>query len=124
MDAEAKPSSSYMWRSVVWGMGLLEKGVHWRIGDGSKLKSTKSVEIPLKVEIFIWKACHEWIPTMINLARLGIVVQPLFPICKKKDETTVHALWGCRNLKLICDAWPSISGAKPGPGLSPDILGP
>ncbi|KAK3200780.1 hypothetical protein Dsin_024195 [Dipteronia sinensis] len=46
MDVEANSSSSFIWWSVVWGRGLLEKGMCWRIGDGSNVKIYKDCWIP------------------------------------------------------------------------------
>ena len=49
---------------------------------------------------------------MAYLVRRGIVVRPLCPICKKKEETTMHAIWGRRNLKLVRNVWPTIQGGS------------
>ncbi|KAK3189500.1 hypothetical protein Dsin_029061 [Dipteronia sinensis] len=45
--------------------------------------------IPLKIKIFIWKACHDWIPTNSNLLRRGIQVDARCPLCGTDDETTM-----------------------------------
>ncbi|KAK3222494.1 hypothetical protein Dsin_009519, partial [Dipteronia sinensis] len=34
LEAKKKSSASYVWNSILWGRGLLEEGVRWRVGDG------------------------------------------------------------------------------------------
>ncbi|KAK3224804.1 hypothetical protein Dsin_004666 [Dipteronia sinensis] len=29
--------SSFLWKSLFWGRGLLEYGIRWRVGDGTKI---------------------------------------------------------------------------------------
>ncbi|KAK0578624.1 hypothetical protein LWI29_013325 [Acer saccharum] len=55
--------------------------------------------IPLKIKLFIWKACNDWIPTKGNLGRRGIPCDGICPICSKSLEHTLHALWDCYNLR-------------------------
>ncbi|TXG46285.1 hypothetical protein EZV62_028213 [Acer yangbiense] len=75
---------------------------------GSGLGSAESwwqffwrLRLPLKIKNFIWKACNDWIPTGVNLARHGVKLDTLCPVCLNKNETTVHALWRCRSLRGI-----------------------
>ncbi|KAK2656630.1 hypothetical protein Ddye_009682 [Dipteronia dyeriana] len=58
------------------------------------------LDIPLKIKIFIWKASHEWIPTRGNLSKIGIQMDNRCPLCQTKTETTIHALWSFRKLKV------------------------
>ncbi|KAK3229699.1 hypothetical protein Dsin_001580 [Dipteronia sinensis] len=53
-SVEAKSCPSSNTRLVKWWTRM------WRL------------EIPLKVKVFVWKACHDWIPTMSSLIRMGI----------------------------------------------------
>ena len=64
-------------------------------------KTFWNIRLPQKVKIFLWKACHNWLPTLGNLARRGVEVEGRCPVCKEKPETTMHALWGCRSIKDI-----------------------
>ncbi|KAK3193084.1 hypothetical protein Dsin_024394 [Dipteronia sinensis] len=64
-------------------------------------KSPWKLHVPHKVRIFLWRVCHNWIPTMWNLASRGLQVELQCPICSKKPETTMHALWGCSGLKQL-----------------------
>ncbi|KAK2648728.1 hypothetical protein Ddye_016217 [Dipteronia dyeriana] len=50
------------------------------------------LKVPPKVKLFIWRACHEWIPAMINLAKRGMQVDTLCPLCCARDESMLHAL--------------------------------
>ncbi|KAK2661401.1 hypothetical protein Ddye_007934 [Dipteronia dyeriana] len=59
------------------------------------------IEIPLKNKLFIWKACHNFLPTMVNLASHKVSVNSMSQICQHAPELTMHALWGCHFLKDI-----------------------
>ncbi|KAK3204765.1 hypothetical protein Dsin_018811 [Dipteronia sinensis] len=50
------------------------------------------------VKVFIWKACKDWIPKMLNLYCRGIPVNSTCSIWASKDESSWHALWGCQRL--------------------------
>ncbi|KAK3198465.1 hypothetical protein Dsin_021880 [Dipteronia sinensis] len=63
------------------------------------------MKLPMKIKLFIWKACNDWIPSMANLTRRKIRVDDICPICKKENETTIHALWECKNLKFVRQKW-------------------
>ncbi|KAK3182761.1 hypothetical protein Dsin_030047 [Dipteronia sinensis] len=62
-------------------------------GGDSWWKKIWSIEVPSKVRIFLWRACKDYIPTMVNLAKQGIDVNGVCHICGKDFETTLHALW-------------------------------
>ncbi|KAK2645057.1 hypothetical protein Ddye_020252 [Dipteronia dyeriana] len=64
-------------------------------------KSLWGLELPLKIKIFIWRAFYDWILTLANLRKKGIKVDRIYPFCKAGEESTVHALWLCHNLKMI-----------------------
>ncbi|TXG66305.1 hypothetical protein EZV62_007580 [Acer yangbiense] len=55
-------------------------------------KSVWCIKVPLKVKIFLLKACKGWLPTLINLESRGVSTGGLCPICCKLPESTVHAL--------------------------------
>ncbi|KAK2642719.1 hypothetical protein Ddye_024482 [Dipteronia dyeriana] len=58
-----------------------------------------NLKIPAKIRIFIWKACHNWLLTLTNIAKRGVPMKNGCGICFKKPETIVHDLWGCGDLK-------------------------
>ncbi|KAK2641358.1 hypothetical protein Ddye_023121 [Dipteronia dyeriana] len=66
--------------------------------------------IPLKVKIFVWKPCHNWIPTKFNISKRGVHMSGICEACKICDETTIHALWDCNKLKSVRKYWSSLSG--------------
>jgi len=47
------------------------------------------------VKNFMWRACHNLLPTIVNLYRRGVVKDTVCPRCGKADETVIHALWSC-----------------------------
>ncbi|KAL5772649.1 hypothetical protein ACOSQ2_012573 [Xanthoceras sorbifolium] len=51
--------------------------------------------------LFLWRACHNWLPCFSNLARHGVSVRDLCPFCFKYKESTFHSLWGCSFLQEI-----------------------
>ena len=59
------------------------------------------LNLPLKVKLFMWKACHNWIPTHVNLANHGVQLNTVCPLCLKSNETSLHALWFCDTLRCI-----------------------
>ncbi|KAL5543298.1 hypothetical protein UlMin_011008 [Ulmus minor] len=66
------------------------------------------LRVPSKIRIFIWKAFYNWIPSSVNLANHGVPTQKRCLICNEADDTTLHALWGCKaldSLKVLCDSF-------------------
>ncbi|KAL5574719.1 hypothetical protein UlMin_016418 [Ulmus minor] len=66
------------------------------------------LRIPSKIRVFIWKAFHNWIPSSFNLASHGVPSPKRCSICNETDDTTLHALWGCKaldSLKVMCESF-------------------
>ncbi|KAL5537570.1 hypothetical protein UlMin_045558 [Ulmus minor] len=59
------------------------------------------LRIPSKIRVFLWKAYHNWIPSSVNLAKHGVPTQIRCLICNEANDTTLHALWGCKALKTL-----------------------
>ncbi|KAK2651962.1 hypothetical protein Ddye_011818 [Dipteronia dyeriana] len=70
------------------------------------------LKIHVKVKHLLWRACHNWIPTNANLARRGINISYLCPLCFTGIESTMHALWGCPSLKKIRSSCCLLSGMR------------
>ncbi|XP_042939343.1 uncharacterized protein LOC122274364 [Carya illinoinensis] len=60
------------------------------------------MQVPNTTKTFLWRACFEALPTMLNLFKKKIVVSPMCPICCREEETTTHALWSCSS---AMDVW-------------------
>ncbi|GJY27091.1 RNA-directed DNA polymerase, eukaryota [Tanacetum coccineum] len=66
--------------------------------------------IPIKINIFIWRARLDRLPTRSNLANRGVVLDSLLcPICGSVPEDASHFLFQCGLSKLvfrkICRWW-------------------
>ncbi|XP_042939545.1 uncharacterized protein LOC122274584 [Carya illinoinensis] len=54
------------------------------------------------VKQFLWKVCHELLPTRLNLFKKHIINNNMCPVCEREVETTIHALWCC---PVASDVW-------------------
>ncbi|KAK2651616.1 hypothetical protein Ddye_011472 [Dipteronia dyeriana] len=55
----------------------------------------------LKIKMFIWIACYDWVPTRCNLVGRGMTMTSKCPMCNQSLETTLHAVWGCKIFKDV-----------------------
>ena len=62
------------------------------------------LQVPNKIKNFVWRACHEAIPTKVNLKRCHISENGRCEHCLMEEETTLHALWSCSKIN---SAWSS-----------------
>ena len=53
------------------------------------------LNIPNKVKFFLWRACMDSIPTMLNLHKRRIVRSSVCFLCHAGEESVLHALWFC-----------------------------
>ena len=53
------------------------------------------LKIPSKLKVFGWRACHEILPTRVNLAKRKILENVMCHCCQRFAETAVHAVWEC-----------------------------
>jgi ribonuclease HI len=53
------------------------------------------LQIPNSTKVFMWRACHNILPTKGNLKRRGIGTDDLCQICCQEKETVFHVLWEC-----------------------------
>ncbi|KAK2637920.1 hypothetical protein Ddye_025715 [Dipteronia dyeriana] len=68
-------------------------------------KNFWKLNVPSKIKVFLWKVCHDWIPTNFNLARRRVHIDGLCSFYKISMETTFHALWECNRLKKTRREW-------------------
>ncbi|KAL5798630.1 hypothetical protein ACOSQ2_003450 [Xanthoceras sorbifolium] len=52
-----------------------------------------NLNIPPKIKIFIWRVCHNAIPSLCNLCSRKIVVDPCCSRCGNAPESSAHALF-------------------------------
>ena len=53
------------------------------------------LRIPNKIKVFAWRACHEILPTTVNLTRRRVIHEDKCLVCTTESESTIHALWDC-----------------------------
>ena len=68
------------------------------------------LNIPNKVKFFLWRACTDSIPTMLNLHKRRIVPSLVCCLCHVGEESVLHALWFCQD---ICSVWGSCFTSLP-----------
>ncbi|KAK3206989.1 hypothetical protein Dsin_021035 [Dipteronia sinensis] len=71
-------------------------------GTDSWWKYLWRLPMALKIKMFIWRACYDWVPTRCNLVGRGMKIATDCPVCNQSMETTLHAVWGCRIFKDVC----------------------
>ena len=49
----------------------------------------------------MWKACRNSLPTKENLVCRTIIDSPTCDCCKQASESTLHAMWSCRELDVV-----------------------
>ena len=54
------------------------------------------------MKVFAWRACHEILPTRVNLAKRNIIGENLCLCCQRAPETVIHAIWEC---PVAQDVW-------------------
>jgi hypothetical protein len=57
---------------------------------------------PKVVQVFLWKACHDILPTWVNFHCRKIIDDLLCPLCLQEEETTGHIFWSCPSAQ---DVW-------------------
>ena len=60
-----------------------------------------SLHVPNKVKNLMWCACHNAMPTKVNLVRRTIIDDPLCDRCHEAHETALHAIWMCKEVDVI-----------------------
>jgi hypothetical protein len=103
------PPDKLIWNGTLDGVFLVRSAYHMRMefqahSQGSTSSAEKGQQIwkaiwNLKVQnplkIFLWRACHNLLPTKVNLCIRKVVEDNLCPCCTRKVESVIHALWCC-----------------------------
>ena len=70
---------------------------------GGKIWTTIwKTNVPNKIKVFSWRACHDILPTRANLVRRKITTNDGCMLCSGVPETGIHAIWECA---VAMDVW-------------------
>ncbi|XP_023906045.1 uncharacterized protein LOC112017822 [Quercus suber] len=64
-------------------------------------KAIWKLQLPNKIQVFAWRACHEILPTSANLTRRKVLYDDRCSVCTRETETTIHAFWDCASVQDI-----------------------
>lgn len=77
-------------------------------GESSMANQTRGVwkkiwnlNVPGAVKTFLWRVCHNSLPTWANLHKREITIDPLCPLCGMYLETIGHVLWSCATATAV-----------------------
>ncbi|KAL4619828.1 hypothetical protein ACB092_06G108800 [Castanea dentata] len=72
---------------------VLREGAECSTGAGQQAgKQLWKVRVPNKMKVFAWRACHEILPTRVNLAKRNIIIDNTCRCCQQAPETAIHAI--------------------------------
>ncbi|XP_060964152.1 uncharacterized protein LOC115722573 [Cannabis sativa] len=54
-----------------------------------------------KIKNFIWRVFNHWIPTKLELAKRGMVIDTHCELCTFQNENICHALWHCPKVQNV-----------------------
>ena len=60
-----------------------------------------SLHVPNKVKNLMWHACHNAMPIKANPVQRTIIDDPLCDRCHEAHETSLHAIWMCKEVDVI-----------------------
>jgi ribonuclease HI len=72
-------------------------------------KQVWSLQVPKKIQVFIWRALKDSLPSKLNLKKRHVVEDPACEMCAAPTEDILHALWECPQAKT---AWGGDSGLR------------
>lgn len=97
-------SGQYSSKSGYRFLKMEEEEVRPEVAQNGEINLWRSIwglRVPNKVKNFLWRVCHEAIPTKSNLKRRHIIINSLCEQCWNEDETPLHALWSCCELSSV-----------------------
>ncbi|KAF6153870.1 hypothetical protein GIB67_001103 [Kingdonia uniflora] len=74
------------------------------VGNTINWSAVWKMEVPFRIQFFIWKAIQNGIPTNHNLWHRDADSVTLCPRCGEEDETTTHALFFCFDSSRTADS--------------------
>uniref|UniRef100_A0A2N9FDK7 Reverse transcriptase domain-containing protein n=1 Tax=Fagus sylvatica TaxID=28930 RepID=A0A2N9FDK7_FAGSY len=75
-------------------------------------KKIWGARVPVKIRSFLWRACHESLPTKLGLYKRKVIPTPLCDLCQDHCEDGLHALWTCPIVKQIWESAPDFSALR------------
>ena len=64
-------------------------------------KTIWSMRVAQKIKNFVWRACHNALPTKKELVRRTIIANPICDRCRIAVEDPLHALWSCSKVDIV-----------------------
>jgi hypothetical protein len=61
--------------------------------DHGVWKAIWKLGVPRPMKMFMWRACHNLLPTRVNLVKRKVIDNALCPCCGRENETVLHVLW-------------------------------
>ena len=65
-------------------------------------KSVWLLQVPRKIQMFMWQALKDSLPTKLNLMRRHILMDPVCELCQSTTEDILHVVWSCPQVQT---AW-------------------
>ena len=65
-------------------------------------KSVWSLQVPRKIQMFMWRALKDSLPTKLNLKRRHILMDLVCELCQSTTEDILHVVWRCPQVQ---SAW-------------------
>ena len=69
--------------------------------DKNLWKAIWSMCVPQKVKNFLWRTCHNAIPTKQALMKRTIISDPTSERCRVDIKDPLHALWSCSEVDIV-----------------------
>ena len=105
-----------VWASTKKGLFTVRSAYHlakeFAVADKGECSNARSKErmwqviwqskCPRVIQLFLWKACNNILPTKENLFKRAVTQDDKCPICILELETIGHSLWSCPTAK---DVW-------------------
>lgn len=100
------PPDQLIWNGIIDGVFLVRSAYHMGMeiqerskggpssdGNGHDIwKAIWNLRVQNPLKLFLWKACHNLLPTKVNLCRPKVVEDKLCPCCTREAELVLHAL--------------------------------
>jgi hypothetical protein len=105
-----------IWRGTAKGIFTIRSAYHMekdrevankpegslRARNSGLWRSIWQQQLPNAEKHFLWRVCHEILPTKVSLYLRKVTMDSSCPICEKEDETVFHVLWQC---PAATDVW-------------------